>query len=166
MRKILFLLIMLMSFAFSANTNWVGMRVADVYTRTIPLSLGAALATELDSVTTPDASSVTLSVLATTGRGELPQIMTLRNAYSGTNLVSPNGSAITTIDVIVITTMSIGDIVILQTGIASEDVVVVDDGSTIFLGAATRLLSGLSDDLWLRKFSATALKEVGFYDNE
>ena len=149
MRKILFLLVLLMSFAFSANTNWTGMRVADVYTRTIPMALGASLTTTLTGTT-----SVTLNVVATTGRSDLPQIMSLSNA----------DVAISTIDVIVVSNMTVGDIVYLTTALASADVV-VSESALILLGATTRTLSDPADILGLQKFTATKLREVLFIDN-
>jgi len=151
MRKILFLLVLLMSFAFSANTNWTGMRVADNYTRTIPMALGASLTTVL---ATTNVGSITLNVVATTGRNDLPQIMSLSNV----------GTAVSTIDVVVVTNMTIGDIVYLQTALASEDVV-VSESALILLGATSRTLSDPADILGLQKFTATKLREVLFIDN-
>jgi len=150
MRKLLgFLLVF--SFAFCASTNWQNTSVAGKSTRTIPLALGSALSTNLTGT-----SSITLDVVATTGRADLPQIMTLTNL----------GVAISTIDVIVIDNMSIGDIVFLQTYRASEDVVIVDDDSTILLGGDLRTLSDPADILGLQKFSDTQLREVIFVDNK
>lgn len=140
----------LASFVMAADTNWQLTRVAEKATRTIPMALGSAITEALDGT-----SSITLNVDATTGRGELPQIMTLSNV----------GQAISTIDVIVLDNMSVGDVVILQTYRASEDVVVLEDDSTIYLGGESRTLSDPADELWLRKKSSTEIVEVGYFDN-
>ena len=150
MHKYLIVALAIFTMCFGASTNWQKTIVAGKSTRTIPMALGAELTTTLTG-----SSSITLSVQATTGRANLPQIMSLSNS----------GTAISTVDVIVLDNVAIGDILILKTALASEDVVVVEDDSTIFLGAESRTLSDPADELWLRKFSASAVKEVGFYDN-
>lgn len=150
-KAIVLLTVVLFSFGFSASTNFVPMSVAGKGTATIPLALGAAV---VQTLTTADAASITINVSATTGRGELPQVMTLKN----------RGVAITTVDVIVITSMQTGDIVGLQSERASEDMVIVE-GTGLNLGAATRTLSDPADRLWLYKRNATNLDEFLFNDN-
>jgi hypothetical protein len=150
MKKLLISLLVL-SFAFSASTNWQNTRVAGKATRTIPLALGASVTNTLTGT-----SSITLDVKATTGRTSLGQIQTLSN----------QGVAISTIDVVVLSDMVIGDIVLFQTERSSEDVVFVDDASTILLGGATRTLSDPADVLGLMKISATAVREIIFVDNK
>jgi hypothetical protein len=149
MKKLLISLLVLASFGFSAN--WTNMKVDGKATRTIPLALGASVTNTLTGT-----SSITLDVIATTGRTSLGQIQTLSN----------QGVAISTVDVVVLTDMVIGDIVLFQTERASEDVVFVDDNSTILLGGATRTLSDPADVLGLQKISATAVREIIFVDNK
>ena len=150
MKKILVLL-MLVASIFAIDTNFVNMRVAGISERTIPLALGASVSNALTGT-----SSITLNIATTTGRGNLSQWAKLSNT----------GVAISTVDVILLDNLVVGDIVLLQTTLASEDVVFVDDGSTIYLGAATRTLSAPGDILMLQKFSSTAVREINFVDNE
>ena len=154
MKKLLISLLILVSLGFS--TNWTNMNVDGKATRTIPLALGSAIVVHInEGITTPSASSATVNIAETAGRGSLGQIQTLSN----------QGVAISTVDVLVIDDMLIGDIVLIQTERASEDVVIVDDGSTILLGGATRTLSDPADLLGIMKISATAVREVFFVDN-
>jgi len=150
-KSIVLLVLVLFSFVFGASTNFVPMSVAGKATATIPLALGAAY---VQTLTTADADSITINVASTTGRGDLPQIMTLKN----------RGVAITTVDVMVITNMKTGDIVGLQSERASEDMV-IKEGTGLNLGAATRTLSDPADRLWLFKRDATNLDEFLFNDN-
>jgi hypothetical protein len=147
MKKLLISLLVLASFGFSAN--WTNMNVDGKATRTIPLALGTPVTTTLTGTT-----SITLDISATSGKGTLPQILSLSNP----------AVAISTIDVITITNMSIGDIIYLQTALASADVT-VSESALILLGATSRFLSDPADILGLQKFSTTQLREVMYVDN-
>jgi len=149
MKKLLFSLLVLTCFGFSAN--WTNMNVDGKATRTIPLALGKDITSTMTGT-----SSITLDVKATTGRSSLGQIQTLAN----------RGVAISTVDVLVLTDMAIGDVVLFQAERASEDVVFVDDNSTILLGGASRTLSDPADVLGLMKISTTAVREIIFVDNK
>jgi len=144
MKKIVAGLLISASIGFSASTNWQVTSVAGKAQRTIALALGPDIALQQ--------TTSTLNVAQTQGRGDLYQIMTLGHT----------GAAVSTINVI--TGGTAGDIVVLQTKVATEDVVVVN-GSSIHLGASTRTLANPQDKLFLFRRSATQWDEVGFFSN-
>ena len=151
MKNIVIALLLTVTMGFCADTNWQKTNVAGKSTRTIPMALGAAV------TIIPSNGIVTanLVITATTGRGDLPQIIKISSA----------GNAITTVNAMTLTNMAVGDVIYIQSALASEDVVVVEDDSTIYLGGETRTLSDPADILIIQKFSSTAVREVGFVDN-
>lgn len=144
MKKFLSVLIIgLMGACFA--TNSVTVFKSGVAKRAIPLALGAAKSVQLTGTATS-----TLNV-TTEGFGDLYQVVTLGHT----------GAAVSTVNVIV--GGQPGDVIVLQTKTATEDVVILDT-TGINIGG-NRTLSDPADKLMLFRRDASNWDELGFDDN-
>jgi len=89
-------------------------------------------------------------------------LVTVIQSY--TTLDTSANAAVNTVNRITTANIDIGSILVIQSELASQDIVLTETGGNLILGATTRTLTDPADKLMLIKASATEFQELSFVD--